>query len=482
MDDLLDKIESGVYPLSAFDEIISYVNIRHVNFYSNRDATTDFMPADKLETAFYKTLSLFPLFVGDLSQRADGRMEIVIDKDNLNIPGYMESQSDVSFSDIESLSFNQSTWPTNLSTTGTIACPDAETNRIKLANIHVIRLKDNSGVIISTSFAHAVTDGYGCFEFLNCWGDQTRALITGQPVQESRYCFDRAVIRRLMPSERAPLNQTTRDMYTKSSYLTNWISWLSPSMRGKLMRYSSSKNPVEGCLFRIPRVKLDELRSQVLNYVPPGTRISDNDLISALTYKVLTQATMEATGGGSGWISSAISRAMGIKDGHCLGISCDVRHRLGMEDLNYIGNPIHQVFIPTSAEYATRRISPEALATIAFQVRQAVSLATPPYIGSLYELLESGGTSLGNFIVGMTSYRLTLWISNQTRFGIYKADFGNGVQSFATIIPDFGEGSIILLPSPPPCKDVLVNLTVSPKVKENILKNEFWTNIAEFFF
>ncbi|KAJ1940314.1 hypothetical protein EC988_007069, partial [Linderina pennispora] len=211
MDYLRDSIESATYALSVLDEAVSYAYIRHVNFYSNSMGSRDFMAKDKLEQAFYQTLVHFPPFLGDITQTSTNRLQVVVDKDNLNIPKYLESQSGVHFSDIESAGYHQDTWPRNLATAGKIPSPDPATGRIKLIDIHVMRLKENSGVIISTAFAHVITDGYGCFEFLNRWADEARALISGEPAEQIAYCFDRAVVHRHLPEENVPVKKEVSD-------------------------------------------------------------------------------------------------------------------------------------------------------------------------------------------------------------------------------------------------------------------------------
>ncbi|ORX66579.1 hypothetical protein DL89DRAFT_324979 [Linderina pennispora] len=461
MDFLLANIESKTYALSVPDESFSYVNIRHVNFYANTDAACSFMPSDKLEAAFYKTLTQFPLLVGDLTQRSDRHLEIVVNKDDLNMPGYRESQSEVDFRDIKSAQYNQKTWPSDLETVGKVPCPDANSARIKLADIHVVRMKNNTGLIISTAFVHATTDGYGCFEFLNRWAEETRALITGEPARHWVFCFDRSAIRSHLPAERAPISDMTRNTYTDKSWFADFLTWLSPISRGKLMSYLAG----HGSYGRMP-----ELRYHLLEHVPYGTRISDNDLLSA------------SSDGEPGWLARTISRAMGIRNEHCLGIPCDIRHRLDMTDINYIGNPMYHVYFSKPIDYAGTPTTPTSLGDIAAMVRKIVSEATPPRIGTLYDVLETEDISLGNFSANLMSFKMVTGISNQIRFKFYEADFGSGVQSFATVMPDFGEGTVIFLPSPPPSRDILVNLTVSPQVKECILKDRFWMQLAEFVY
>ncbi|ORX74156.1 hypothetical protein DL89DRAFT_254040 [Linderina pennispora] len=121
---------------------------------------------------------------------------------------------------------------------------------------------------------------------------------------------------------------------------------------------------------------------------------------------------------------------MGIKNEHMLGFPCDIRFWINMQSENYIGNPLYQASFANSIDFAKQPSNAQTLAEVVVQVRKAISQVTPARIGGFYSMIESKDAKLGGFLAGMMAYKMVNGVSNQTRFNIYKADFGSGVQSF----------------------------------------------------
>ncbi|ORX74720.1 hypothetical protein DL89DRAFT_264530 [Linderina pennispora] len=473
MDSLAANVETKSYKLGKTDTIISILNARMVCFYENRDSSSTFMPSDKLKEGFSRALTKFPWLLGHLKQTRDKLLEVVVDKCNLNMPIYRETQSDVHFSDINSADYNPETWPSDLISTGSTTCPEKDTGVIKLLNIHVVRLKENSGMIISAGFCHGVADGTSYFTFLNHWADETRTLITGDPLEEVGYCFDPALLLQYLPSERTPLSETTKEVLSLNSRIGNFIMRLSPTARGKLLNFIDSKTPLRGHLFRISHKALDELRSQVLECMPPGSRVSDNDLLVATAYKVHGQAELEAASNSKG------TRAQGE---HGCSINCNVTGILGMGNLNYVGNPLIGVYIKNPMDHAQAPLTAQTIADIAGQVRSETSNISPPYVAEYMDTFNAPSCKLGTFTALATHYNVFTITSNIRRLKMYDADFGSGVQAFTTVPPDYGAGVFIFMPSPSASKDIIVNVSASPAVMDCILKNRHWMELAEFVY
>ncbi|KAJ1937640.1 hypothetical protein FBU59_004692 [Linderina macrospora] len=229
-------VKSKSYKLTKLDTMLSITNARFVFFYENKESSGTFMPSDKLKKGFFRTLVKFPWLLGFLKQTSNGLLEIVVDKGHLNTPIYRETQSDVHFRDIKAADYNPKTWPKNVVPLGRYQCPEKETKEIKLANFHVVRFRDNSGIVISANHSHAVADGASSFAFFNHWADETRALIAGNQLKEVEYCFDPDILLQQLPRERVPLNETSKKMYSFKSYLCESIMKLAPNTRGKLLR------------------------------------------------------------------------------------------------------------------------------------------------------------------------------------------------------------------------------------------------------
>ncbi|KAJ1953527.1 hypothetical protein EC988_002942, partial [Linderina pennispora] len=111
MSEFLTGIDSKTYGLTKYDVLLSSYNVCIVFFYANDNLSDSFMPSRKLEDAYYKTVLQFPLLAGYIKKKGSGMLQVVVDKSDLNLPGYRESQSDTHFSDIKSADFSPATWP-----------------------------------------------------------------------------------------------------------------------------------------------------------------------------------------------------------------------------------------------------------------------------------------------------------------------------------------------------------------------------------
>ncbi|KAJ2345453.1 hypothetical protein GGH92_004044 [Coemansia sp. RSA 2673] len=136
------------------------------------------MPSQLLRDSFIMTLLDFPILVGHLEMDGSGHARIVVDRDNLNLPEYLESQSDVHFQALQASKFSWDALPHGVATTGSVTRAGAD-GTIKLANIHVVRLQDNSGLVLFINTAHAVFDGIGYCTFVNRWAEIAKWMHSG---------------------------------------------------------------------------------------------------------------------------------------------------------------------------------------------------------------------------------------------------------------------------------------------------------------
>ncbi|ORX73220.1 hypothetical protein DL89DRAFT_89891 [Linderina pennispora] len=479
MNHFVSSIESKRFACRRFEMRMLEITVRFLFFYANTSSDKDFMPSDKLEEGFYRTLALCPWFAGNLHPTQGGGMEVVVDKDNLNMPEYRESQSLVHFSKIQSAGFSRTTWPDGLVPVGPFPCCDKVTGKIKLVHIHVVRLKDNSGTAISINFNHTVADATSILTFLRRWADETRALISGVPVAEVSFCFGADIIKSHLPSESAPLSETATKVLSAQSRVADFIMWLSPNKRGRLMNYLTSSASPRGHLFRISRARIDGLRSQVLEYLPQGTYLSTNDIISAVLHRVHEQA---ATRKSQGWLERLIDQSNGVAGEHCTFVVINHRRHLGMTELNYMGNPAFGEFILTPMQQAHLPITPKTISVVAGQIRSQLLALTTPRIRQTVEILDSDVEYAADFLTIAMNYKVVTTATNITSIKMYDADFGHGVQAFSTIHPELCMRVCIILPSPPPSKDILVSFCDTPSVMDSVLKNEFWSDFAELVY
>ncbi|KAJ2236864.1 hypothetical protein IWW45_001414 [Coemansia sp. RSA 485] len=141
---------------------------------------------------------------GHLQADSRGNISVVVDPENINLPEYKESNSDVHFDELEADGFSWRSWPKGINTAG----PMTRANKkgiIKLANVHAIRLKQNSGFIIYISMVHYVVDGPAHADIVQRWclnyqwmANQT----TGNPEPLAPFSTDRNLLKQSLSEVR----------------------------------------------------------------------------------------------------------------------------------------------------------------------------------------------------------------------------------------------------------------------------------------
>ncbi|KAI8318421.1 hypothetical protein GQ54DRAFT_280791 [Martensiomyces pterosporus] len=487
MEQFISTVKSQVIPLSPVDMLSGAVNAPYAIFYQNTDAADDFMPSEQLKTAFYLALQEFPILAGHLKQTGEGSFSMVVDRDNLNMPEYLESTSDIHYKDIKSAGFDKKVWPNGVVTAGAIMVSDAS-GIIRAANVHIVRLKENSGLILYLSIIHCVVDGFGYFAFLNHWAAVCKAMRGGAvetPTPVVRFTFDRTIVEQSLQTERKQLDAPTSNVFAKSGLLSKWLSWLSPETRGRMLRFLLSFTASETHVFHITDSTLETLRSSVREFVPEGMRVSDNDVLVALLSKTYTQALRSSQENGGNIVtrvlgsigSAVVGRLFGAEEHRETCIVCDIRPRIGIADKNYIGAPLILPFISNSLYNLLTPTTAESLAGIASNVRRFVDSLDAPYVGTYIDTIDSAPSFFIQPAFYLVEHYAALLTSNQTRFRMFEADFGDGHQDWVTFIKN-RPGAFIFMPCPPPIKGVNVSMCVEAHAFRELLANEFWMSIT----
>ncbi|KAJ1933261.1 hypothetical protein EC988_009178, partial [Linderina pennispora] len=203
------------------------------------------------------------------------------------MPVYRVSESDVPFGDLKAAKYNPKSWPPGLMTVAAIPLPDAETGVTKMLNAHVVRCKDNSGVVVYVCGHHIVADGNGMYTFVRRWADEMRALVEGTPGPDYPLNFDRSSIFGPPSAESMELSEIERK---------NLQSFFSTSLN-EMCHKEIVDGGYDSNLYRINRADLDNLRRETLEFVPGGTRLSTNDVLTALMSKTLAWAVKDSTAG-----------------------------------------------------------------------------------------------------------------------------------------------------------------------------------------
>ncbi|KAJ1958596.1 hypothetical protein EC988_000211 [Linderina pennispora] len=483
MDDFVSSVQSQVYELSTLDAFPSYINLQYVFFYRNTNNTKDFMDANILQRAFYKTLEQFPILVGHYRQRSDRGLSIVVDKDNLNMPYYRDSTDDtVHYEDMKTRKFHRDAWPKNLMTAHVMALPVKGTKQLRLSHVNIVRLKDNSGVALYLALNHGVVDGSSYFQFAHRWAAVAQAMSRSEPIPTATFTIGTSKLHQGFPKGRAPLDRPLREYFSKENFASKWLAWLAPHTRARLLSFGTRQVKITGGLFRVPRKNIEQLRQQIIEIAPPGMHISDNDVITAIMAKVNAQVVSRIPKKSSNIGDAVLSKLRKGQEVRLVTVACDIRHRLGLSAADLIGNG---QFLPTLQipnAQAESPITPETLCEIAVMVRQAVDAATPERIA---EFVEEGDRHPGGFtcpIANSSSLGSSIGVSNQTRFGVYETNFGYGIPEFALIDPELGPGLVSILPACPPSTDYYINISNLTTIIDGLNRNEFWTGISERIF
>ncbi|KAJ1957634.1 hypothetical protein EC988_000733, partial [Linderina pennispora] len=277
----------------------------------------------------------------------------------------------ITYEELKAQKFAWSAWPKNTVTAEFLAERDAH-GRVKMVHINIVRLADNSGLILFANVHHYAIDAKGSFEFLNQWA-RNCAQMQGATTefQATPVIFDRKVIMESLPEVRRQGSPTTRAIFRERSILATLLAHIPMDKYVSSAISALGDGTTQGHIFRIMRTTLDTLRADLQEFVPEGTRISDNDMIVALVSKTIGQSQNEACK--RGWLGAAGAKLAGVlgwTTDQPVELAVDTRRYLGIQ--GYVGGAlIIQHFInPLKEVYA--RTTLEGLAKIVVRSRNTV--------------------------------------------------------------------------------------------------------------
>ncbi|KAJ2811219.1 hypothetical protein H4S07_002200 [Coemansia furcata] len=487
MDKLLRGIQSQTIDLCTLDLMTSLMNIQFYFYYGNDGTGSKFMPTELLRESFHTTLLDFPALVGRLEVDGSERAKIVVDKNNLNLPEFLVSQSSVHFRDFQASKFSWDALPDGVATVGPVTSANSSGD-IKAANVHVVRLRDNSGVILFVSVAHYVFDGAGYCEFLNRWAELCRWMYSDNAMSEPPTCYctyERSSMFDKFPKDRKALDEPTMEMITATGSLARWLAWVSPSTRARLLGATLSLKSMAGHIFHIPTGTLAWLRASVREHLSSDERISDNDIITALLTMTVAQsvAKCQRDSASASYLSSLssylfLSTYTPVTSFYTQ-VVIDARPRLsGLSAARYTGNSSVSRCLVSSMESMTSGSNEQSLALIAKSVRQLVTSVDAQYIGQFHDMIHKDTTCfMGPLIFGMA--RKPFKLSNLSRLTMYHANFGNGIPAWMTPVRTIFPNSSFILPAHPSTDGCFIYMSMTEQSMATILQNKFWMNIAD---
>ncbi|KAJ1735553.1 hypothetical protein LPJ61_000500 [Coemansia biformis] len=476
------------FALSKWDLASSFTNIPFIYYFKNNGdvGAAGFMPADTMRASFLLAVQEFPILAGHLVVNRDGSAHILADSGNLNMPDYRESSASVHYADIERAAFSWDALPPGVPTVGALTTAEAD-GTVRLAHVHIVRLKDDSGLVLFVSLSHYVVDGVGYCAFVNRWSEICRWMCRGLPAEglpERSYSFDRMDLARNLPPSTADLSGVLRRIYASPNCTGRVLAWMSPGARGATLVAFNALARTKSHIFHITRSSIAALRKSTHEYAGQAQRISDNDILTALVSHTVA-AAMQSNANAS-WVSRTLSSAArkalrvmaGVSDEFATFLVLDIRPRvkiLARERAAYTGNCVVCIPIVRPMEQAApAEVTPATLAETCARVRAAVDGTDDQTIGALAAAMDKSAASYAHILVNGMLYPRKIVLSNQSRFTLYQNDFGAGIPEMVCPLPTFYANFASVLPAHPSADGYNIYMTLDPNVLERVTQDDLW--------
>ncbi|PIA14838.1 hypothetical protein COEREDRAFT_82448 [Coemansia reversa NRRL 1564] len=490
---LLQKsVKSESVELNSLDMSVSMATMPVFYHYRNIDGSADFMSSDSLRSSFVAALQEYPLMLGRLCQKEIGHCYIDVDNNNLNIPEYKEVQSNIHFGELQSAHFDPEPLQPGPDKASVFLTGSLLTGAIKLLKVCINRFRDNSGVTIFISVAHALVDFHGLILFMNRWAEIHRYLQDGaslEHITKGPTSHNRGILTELISPPEYPPAHMLQKMYVDGGWLSKWLAWLSPTWRGSLLSLSNVFAGTISCCFHISRNSLDDLHKLIRDNSTTGQRISDNDVLVSVCNIVYAQSIAaeekeKINSGILGQLSNYLLRALtGRPKTFVYAFPASIRPRIKNQLLNnYTGNAVTVVILLNPVELLNMPATPQLLAQVAANTRKAVDGVDKEYISHSV----TGASSPSDLYVRPFVYKLNiperLSTTNLTRFDMYSVDFGWGIPEWVGPHKLLMPKVAAFLPSHPSVGGYYIHIADSPSTLKHIQQNTLWCKYVERFY
>ncbi|KAJ2108700.1 hypothetical protein IW146_006709 [Coemansia sp. RSA 922] len=493
MEGLFDSVESDEVVLSAQDAMFSFANHPLVHFFENKELSGRFMPSNILQASLYTALKEFPLLLGHIRDGPGGLAKVAIDKHDLNMPEFVESESSIHYQSLKDGQFEWSTWPRGVATVGPMTTPNKH-GTIKLLNVHVVRLRDNSGLILFCNIPHFILDGFGYYAFLNHWASLCKASICPESTSEAgrtSYVFDRAFVKDRLQDQRRPLEKQVVDILTTSSLASMALNLLSFPSQLRLVSLGVSVDRGQAHFFRITRESLDELRDLASARTSGDSAdISTYALLAAVVGTAICRAQSTADARRGALIKAALATAAAISNmfgmrpaQFTLVNMVHAHHCLELEpDCCYIGNPVILHPIQAPSKHIALAAGEESLAEVAAQVSLAVSSIDAALVGEFVDVLGANPSAYVRYAVHMGTTANILTVIDERSYNTQGVDFGDGGPAWVSGIPWHVPNFVAFFRSPSKPGDVDVYVSLRPRIGEALIQDTFFAKYAQLLF
>ncbi|KAJ1892980.1 hypothetical protein LPJ81_005449, partial [Coemansia sp. IMI 209127] len=298
------------------------------------------------------------------------------------MPVYTDTCCEVEYSTMQESGFNIHKLPIDLSNEYGVSAPSGLVGgKIVSAHFRIVRFKNNGGVLVYSSIAHYITDGYGYTQFMNRWAEVSRWMQQSQdanaaPLPERQYIHDRSIHADYRTKQTTALEPKVIDSLTTRTMFSRWLAWVAPETRARIFKAISGATDNTCSFFHVSAKQMEDIRASAQKHAPEGIRYSMNDIFTAYLTIVVGQAKEKES---TDWWSKPIPAAIRAIFGNRLGKPVDLitnaavntRTRLNHPDASsFMGNMVIGQSIVVSPEQIQTEPTAEALSTIALRVHQ----------------------------------------------------------------------------------------------------------------
>ncbi|KAJ2274864.1 hypothetical protein GGH14_003977, partial [Coemansia sp. RSA 370] len=398
------------------------------------------MSAELLNKSLYRAIEDFPIFAGRLRQIQPGKLKVVVDSNDLNLPKFTEVQSDLDFAEFEAANFNPALLPDGAVKPTAFFTGGFQEEKIKLADIRIVQFKNGGGVVLSVNIAHVLVDGYGFNMFMHRWAEISKELVsdcTATDFGVSNTVHSRSLMQKAVSTPQEPLLSVSQRMKNSDGYLSRLVAWVSPGIRGKILEYIQASADISISCFHVSRETLDQLCQSVKSTSATDQRISDNDVLMAAITIAYAQSILKhkSEHPDVGLASRLKPTLLGSSSKNLKNFvaveAADIRHRIPNSNLEtYSGNSAISMMMLNPIELLQMPASPEVLTQVALGVRKSTEGVTSEYIAQSI----NGGDAESDVVLRPLIYKARvaerLMATNFSRFTLYKTDFGWGIPQF----------------------------------------------------
>ncbi|KAJ2543223.1 hypothetical protein EV175_005992 [Coemansia sp. RSA 1933] len=403
MDRFIASVKPQTIRLNGYDSFISILTIPIYYWYDKP------VPKDVLEVAFYKTLEEFPILAGHVKTGNDMLDYVEIDRNNLNMPVYIDVPCNVDFQTLQQSGYNVNFLPGDYSSVYKTPClPGMFGNSLKIAEFYVFRLKNNSGMGIFAGIRHIVFDGSSFCAFMNRWAEISKSILAAQKQDQDQDIQD------------------IRDI-------------------------------------GVPARVYEFDRSILESYKPRGTDALEPEVchMFALATILFAQA-LHKTGRLEG---EAVFLSNFVAD-----IRPRVKR---LANTNYIGNAFLQRTVGSPLAPLLEERNPQILASVACNVRKTVNSISEQYCDELGSLYYSNPSGYANMYLQMPKIKNLIRSTNHSRFTYYNADFGSGIPINVHPEFYFAENGLLIMPVHPSQTGYDLWFLMAPEVAKAMMESDY---------